>query len=136
MLAFDAPAREECTAERPRSNTPLAALVLLNDPSYVEAARVFSERALERSPGAEPTKVISWMVSGALGRQAGSAELEILLALFESELSEFAADTQAAKELIAIGLSKANPALAAEDLAAWTMVARSILNLHETVTRN
>lgn len=136
MLAFDAPAREECTAERPRSNTPLAALVLLNDPSYVEAARVFAERAMLQDDNDAVEEAVNWMMHEALGRNPSQDEVRVLAELFSSQLEEFNVDPKRAEQLLNIGLSSPAEGLEPATLAAWTMVVRGILNLHETVTRN
>lgn len=135
MQAFDAPSREECTAERPLSNTPLAALVLLNDPSYVEASRKFAELTL-RQPGLDSSSRIHWMMKRALSRRAQDREVSVLEKLLESERSHFTQHRQAAEQLTTVGLSDTSEAIEIPELAAWTMVARAILNMHETVTRN
>jgi hypothetical protein len=135
LLAFDAPSREECTAERPRSNTPLQALVLLNDPTYVEAARVFAARII-REAGAAPADRAAFALRQALGREAKPDEVAILVALYEKHVQQYAAAPAAAGELLQVGEAKPPADTAATELAAWTSVARAILNLHETITRN
>ncbi len=135
MQAFDAPAREECTAERPRSNTPLAALVLLNDPSYVEAARRFAELAI-LSGGDDSVARLNWMMNRALSRDMASTEQAIFQSLLDSHLTEYAKQPEEAKKLIAAGLSQPAEQIEPAELAAWTSVARTLLNMHETVTRN
>lgn len=135
MQAFDAPAREECTAERPRSNTPLAALVLLNDPSYVEAARRFAEKVLE-SGETETELRLQWIMRRALSRQATAAEVEILRGLLENDLQRFQESPDSARQFVSIGLSEPNAALDPAELAAWTSITRAVLNMHEMVTRN
>jgi hypothetical protein len=130
MMAFDAPSREACTAQRPVSNTPLQALVLMNDPSFVEAARTFAERIV--SEGGEDR--IGWAVQEVLSRPATAQENEILQTVYTRHRAEFAADTDAAKALSTVGQRPASKGDASE-LAAWTSVARVILNLHETITR-
>src|SRR5262249_55962940 len=77
LLAFDAPTREECTADRPRSSTPLQALVLLNDPTYVEAARVFAEHII-RSGGVNPAQRLDWAFRRALSRKIRAEETKLL----------------------------------------------------------
>jgi hypothetical protein len=134
LRAFDAPTREECTAQRPRSNTPVAALVLLNDPTFVEAARAFAERALAEG-GDTPQARVDFIYRHALSRAADDAERAILLGLLDSSQSQFHADPAAAARLLGVGQKK----LAAADpveLAAWTCVCRAVLNLHESITRN
>ncbi len=135
LLAFDAPNREECTADRARSNTPLQSLVLLNDPSYVEAARAFAENIL-RSGGSTTRDKFDWAFRRAASRPIKPAEAEVLERLLQSHLDEYKSDATAANELVAVGAKPAPADLNKLELAAWTSVARTILNLHETITRN
>jgi hypothetical protein len=134
LLAFDAPTREECTAERPRSNIPQQALALLNDPTYVEAARVFAERIV-REGGADATARIQWAFGRALSRQASDEELKILTDLLQKHGQVYGQDAEAAKALVSNGAAPVPQDLNLAELAAWTSVARTILNLHETITR-
>ncbi|HEV3258448.1 MAG TPA: PSD1 and planctomycete cytochrome C domain-containing protein [Gemmataceae bacterium] len=135
LQAFDAPTREECTVERPRSNTPLQALVLLNDPTYVEAARALAERVLQqRSAGTNQR--LRYLYRQALGRQAAPAELKLLAALYQKHLAQYRADPKAAGELLQTGERPVAGDLNRVEVAAWTSVARVVLNLHETVTRD
>ena len=135
LLAFDAPSREECTADRPRSNTPLQALVLLNDPSYIEAARVLAERTLAQSTSEDAAR-IDWLVQTALNRAPRGEESEVLKQLLDEHRAEYRSDVDSAKKLIAIGDKAADAKLDPAELAAWTSVTRTLLNLHETITRN
>lgn len=135
FLAFDAPNREECTADRPRSNTPLQSLVLLNDPSYVEAARTFGENIL-RSGGSTTRDKLDWAFRRAVSRPIKPAEAEVLERLLQSHLDEYKSDATAANELLTVGAKPTPADLDKSELAAWTSVARTILNLHETITRN
>ncbi len=134
LLAFDAPTREECTAERPRSNTPLQALVLLNDPTYVEAARAFAERIVKQG-GADPAAKVRWAFRETLSRAPGEAELKLLTDLYTAQLERYTADGKAAAEALSVGLREAPSDIPAAELASWAAVARGILNLHETITR-
>jgi hypothetical protein len=134
MLALDAPSREECTADRPRSNTPLQALVLLNDPTYVEAARVFAERII-RDGGPNTEERIRLAYNRALSRAPRPEELKLLAATYQRHLEQFKSDSAAATELIKAGEWPVPQDIEAPELAAWTSVARVILNLHETITR-
>ncbi len=134
ILAFDAPSREECTADRPRSNTPLQSLVLLNDPTYVEAARAFAELIL-RHEGTDAQR-LDYAFHWALSRPIEPHEADILLKLLQAHLSEYGADPAAAKELLSVGARPLPQDLSPPILAAWTDVARTILNLHEVITRN
>ena len=134
LLAFDAPTREECTVERSRSNTPLQALVLLNDPTYVEAARAFAYRAIVQG-GAGIEARLRWAYRQALSRDPDSRELGVLAGLLEKHRAEYAADPAAAAKLLSIGESKLPEGVDPVELAAWTSVVRVLLNLHETITR-
>jgi Protein of unknown function (DUF1553)/Protein of unknown function (DUF1549)/Planctomycete cytochrome C len=134
LLAFDAPTREECTVERPRSNIPQQALVLLNDPTYVEAARAFAERII-REGGAGEGSRITWAIGQALGRRPAPDEIQILMDLHDKHATEYARDRNAAEKLLHIGARAVPGDLDPRELAAWTSVARVILNLHETITR-
>ncbi len=135
MLAFDAPTREECAADRSRSNIPQQALVLLNDPSYVEAAKAFAARILRDAPGDDVAR-IRWAWNQALQRQPSAAELETLSSLLQRQRADYRADTESARAFVATGQWKAPAGIDPADLAAWTDVARALLNLHETITRS
>jgi hypothetical protein len=135
MLAFDAPTREECAAERNRSNIPQQALVLLNDPSYVEAARAFAARILSECKGTSEQR-IAWAWQRALQRPPSSEEMKAMSALFAERLAAYRADAPAAEALLKSGLAPVPADLDKAELAAWTHVARVLLNLHETITRS
>lgn len=134
LLAFDAPSREECTADRARSNTPLQSLVLLNDPTYVEAARAFAELTI-REGGSTAADRIDFAFRRAVSRPARAREIEILERLIESARAEYAAKPEMAAELGKVGERPLPADIDAPTLAAWTAVTRAILNLHETITR-
>ena len=131
LMAFDAPAREECTAERPVSNTPLQSLALLNDPSYVEAARAFAARILES--GAKDR--LGWAFRQAFARPAGAEEKRVLEELLAQQRQSFAAGQGSAEELLSVGIAPLGTKADAVELAAWTSVARALLNKHELVMR-
>ncbi|SIO60387.1 Planctomycete cytochrome C [Singulisphaera sp. GP187] len=135
MIAFDAPSREECAAERSRSNIPQQALVLLNDPTYVEAARVLATLTIQQG-GPDPAERIDWAWRRALQRPPRPEELTNLIHLVEHHRNQFERDESAAKALIAVGQSPRPDDISAAELATWTNAARVILNLHETITRN
>jgi len=135
LIAFDAPSREECTAERPRSTTPLQALVLLNDPTYVEAARAFAERMIKQG-GETVSGRLNYAYKVALSREIKSAETQVLTALYDKHVAEYRADRTAAQKLLSAGEQPMPKDMDPAELAAWTSVARTILNLHETITRN
>jgi hypothetical protein len=134
MLAFDATTREECTAERTRSNIPQQALTLLNDPSFVEAARGLAVRALKEAQG-DDTARMDWLWRETLQRLPTAEERSALMGLLDKHRSEYKTDLPAAQALSKIG----NPAPAdidAVELAAWSSVTRVLINLHEFITRS
>ncbi len=135
LQAFDAPSREECTADRPRSNTPLQSLVLLNDPSYVEAARAFAEQIV-RQGGESSGERLKFAFHRAVSRDINDAESQVLQQLLQQQMDDYRTDLSAADELLSVGAKPVPADLDKVELAAWTNVARAILNLHETITRN
>jgi hypothetical protein len=135
LLAFDAPTREECVADRARSNTPIQSLVLLNDPVYVEAAKAFALGVL-REGGTATDDRLNWAFGRALSRSATAEEATVLKNLVAGHVEYFTANAQAADELLATGATAVPTDLNRADLAAWTSACRVILNLHETITRN
>ena len=135
MKSFDAPPREECTAERPRSNTPLAALVLLNDPSYVEAARVFAERILQGVVKSDEGRIDAVFVE-ALSRKANKQEKAILKSLVASQRQRYAADPDAAMKVVSVGERSVAEGVDVVELAALLSVTRAVFNMHEFITRN
>jgi hypothetical protein len=134
LLAFDAPSREEAVCERTRSNVPQQALAMLNDPTYVEAARVFAEHIVRS--GTSESMRLDFAFEKALQRSPRPQETQILTDMLQKHLAEYAANTPAAKELTSIGSARVAKDLNINELAAWTNVARAILNLHEMITRN
>ncbi|MBI3861005.1 MAG: PSD1 domain-containing protein [Planctomycetia bacterium] len=135
LKAFDAPSREECTVRRPISNTPLAALALLNDPSSIEAARAFAARIL-REAGATPEDRAGWAFCELLSRRPEGGEIARIVQLHAVNASEYRADPEAARKLLGVGLSPVPADLDPAELAAWTQTARALFNLHEAITRN
>ncbi len=135
LVTFDAPTREECTVNRVNSNTPLQALVLLNDPIYVEAARVFAEHMV-KSGGKKLESRLQWAYARALNRAPEKAELQVLRELYRKSLARFSRNKLDAVEFLRVGDQPAPAAGDAAELAATMTVARAILNLHETITRN
>ncbi|REK20861.1 MAG: DUF1553 domain-containing protein [Planctomycetota bacterium] len=137
MLAFGAPSREECTADRTNANIPQQALVLLNDPTYVEASRVFAQRIMEADPGnGDPIDArIDWAWREALQRPPRDEERAIARSVYEKHRAEFAAEPEAAEQFLQVGLAPLPDGADQPELAAWTSVARIVLNLHETITR-
>jgi len=134
LKAFDAPSREECTAQRTRSNTPLQALVLLNDPSFIEAARAFAERII-REGGPDVNDRVSWAYRQAVSCPPEPAVAAVLGDVYAKHLQQYQDDPEAAKALVAHGQFPVPDDVPLAELAAWTSVARVVLNLHETITR-
>jgi hypothetical protein len=134
MMIFDAPTREYCVVRRPRTNTPLQALALMNDPQIVEASRAFAQRMMTNGKDAESRLAYGFRL--ATSRRITKEESKILLDVFQQQLADYQKDTDAAGKLLAIGEFKAKPELDRAELAAWTMVANTILNLDETITKN
>ena len=134
LLTFDAPTREECTVNRVNSNTPLQALVLLNDPIYVEAARVFAQNMLAH--GRDLNARLDWAFERAVSRALSPEERTVLAGLYGASLTQFRSSPADAMQLIHVGESPAPANLQPAELAAMTTVARAILNMHETITRN
>jgi hypothetical protein len=138
LVAFDAPSREECTAKRARSNTPLQALVLLNDPSFVEAAHAFGRGIMDCNEKDVDQK-IDWAVFTALARRPSGAERRVLGEVYRAQLERYRGDPSAARQLLGVGQRTVPADLSPEtvaQMAAWTSVARVLLNLHETITRS
>ncbi len=135
LKAFDAPNREECTAQRPQSNTPLAALTLLNDPTFVESARVFAEKILREGGDSTPAR-LSYAFRAAVSRQPDEFEAKAITELLVSAQQQYQNNAEAASKLVSVGLTPVNSELDTTELAAWATVARAILNLSETITRN
>jgi hypothetical protein len=134
LRAFDAPSREECTTSRATSNTPLGALTMLNDPSFVEAARVLATRAIDEGGDSDDDRLtFAWRA--ALSRPPTDRERASLRRLLEAERDDYARNPSAALELRSTGLAPVPEHLEPAELAAWTVVCRAILNLHETITR-
>ncbi|MBV8867257.1 MAG: DUF1553 domain-containing protein, partial [Acidobacteriaceae bacterium] len=135
LNTFDAPDREKCTALRGTTNTPLQALVLMNDPTYVEASREFAERDL-REAGASATDRIRYAFRLAVDRDPSPKETAILEGLYRKEIVHYDTDRAAAEKLLSIGEVKRNPKIDPAELAAWTLVTSTILNMDETITKN
>jgi len=134
LATFDAPDREKCTGRRALTNTPLQALVLLNDPTYVEAARALAQRTLLYG-GTDEKSRLNFAFRLATARKPSGKETGVLRKLLETELKSFGQNPQSATKLLGVGESTRDKRLSSVELAAWTTVASVILNLDETVTR-
>lgn len=135
LLAFDAPSREECAADRNRSNLPQQALVLLNDPTYVEAARVFAARILVEG-GRDEGERIRWAWRRALQREPRAEEIRVAEELLAAQGAVHRKDPKGAGALISTGQSPVPTGLDPVEVAQWTHLARVLLNLHELITRS
>ena len=134
MSTFDAPDREKCTARRALTNTPLQALVLMNDPTYVEASRALAQRALTEG-GRDDDSRVAYIFRLATARHPSGKETGVLKDMLKRRRTEFARDRQAAIKLLTVGESPRDKKLDAAELAAWTTVSSVILNLDETITK-
>jgi hypothetical protein len=135
MLAnFDAPSREECTANRNISNTPQQALTLLNDPSFVEAARVFAAKLLAGEAKSDNARLDA-MFKDALLRPIKADEKASLLKFLAQQRAYYKANVEDAKKLTSIGVSPVTSSADISEWAAWTTACRVVLNLHEVITR-
>jgi hypothetical protein len=133
LVTFDAPDRETCVVRRARTNTPLQALVLMNDPTYIEAARKLAERLMREAKSSEERISLAFRLT--TGRQPQAAEMAILQKVFNAQLAVYQKDSKAALKLLAVGESPRDVCLEPAELAAWTALANVILNLDETVTK-
>ncbi len=135
LVAFDAPTREECTAKRPVSNTPSAALVLLNDESFVEAARVLATKMLSEATGSDAER-IDWLWQQVLSRDASPEEHGSLEPLLAKHRQEYQADPTSAASLMNVGMAPTTSDIDFAEAAAWTSICRVLLNLNEAISRN
>ena len=135
MSIADAPSRESCTVRRERTNTPLLALMLMNDPQYVEAARFLAQLSMDQKLKTAQAR-IDFMIQRTLLRKSTNQEKRILGNAYVSYLAEFKAKPEKAKKLIAIGEKPADKKYDAVELAAMTMIANTLLNLDEFITKN
>ncbi len=134
LKVFDAPSREECTAARARSNTPLMALTLLNDPTFVEAARVLAARMMREGGGTAEDRIV-WAYRAAVSRGPEQEIIEPLQGLFNSHLAYYRENADEASKLVSVGYAPQATDLDQAELAAWTNVARTLLNLNEAIVR-
>jgi hypothetical protein len=131
---FDAPSREECSVARSRTNTPLQALVTLNDPTFMEAARVFAQKVLQEAPGGVHDR-LTFAFQTALARAPSAAEMRALRARYERTLVHYRTHKNAALKLFQVGAYPRPERLDVAEHAAWTSVCNIILNLDEMVMR-
>ncbi|MFN3326720.1 MAG: DUF1553 domain-containing protein [Bryobacteraceae bacterium] len=134
MIVFDAPDREFCTVRRSTTNTPLQALTLLNDPSFVEASRKFAERAFREGGGTAASR-LAFLFRTATGRDPNERERRVLQETFDRLLAEFRSDEAGARAWLSVGAAPVDASLPAAELAACAAVANMILNMDEVVTK-
>ena len=134
MSTFDAPSRENCTVRRPRTNTPLQALALMNDKQYIDAARKLAERMLKEG-GTTPEQRLTYGFRWMTARPPSVRELEVLKKTLDNETAVFQSDKSAAEKLLAYGDSPRDMNLEISEYAAWTMIANLLINLDETITK-
>jgi hypothetical protein len=135
LSTFDAPDRETCTVRRARTNTPLQALILMNDPTYVEASRLFAERIV-RDGGPSTRERIIFAFRQVATRAPRDREIEILERIVANQLRAYQARPMEAEKLLAVGEARHDRSLAAPEVAAWSVIANLLFNLDEAITRN
>jgi hypothetical protein len=133
MSTFDAPDREFCLVRRARTNTPLQALVLMNDPTYIEASRKLAEQCLLAADN--DSERIRHAFRRVLSRYPAASELETVLQVVQEATAEFAVNPDAANELLSVGHSPREPALDPNQLAAWTTAMSVLFNLDEAISK-
>ena len=134
MATFDAPTREACTVRRPRTNTPLQALVLMNDTQYVEAARHFGERIVEEGGESDDDRLI-FGFRVTTGRHPNPQELQVLNTVLVQYRQQYEDEPEAAKSLLSVGDSPATETDQPGEQAAWTMIGSLLMNLDEAITK-
>jgi hypothetical protein len=133
MDIFNAPSRETCTVRRERTNTPLQALVTLNDPQFVEAARVLAEKALRAGDTTE--KQADYLALRLLSRPLRAEEQKVVQGMLAELLAHYRENASEAKKLLNVGERKADSSLESGTLAAWTMLTNSLMNLDEVLSK-
>jgi hypothetical protein len=134
MSTFDAPSREACRMRRERTNTPLQALLLMNETQYVECSRVLAENVMKQG-GTSPQERVTYLFRRAVSRPPDGHEVAELLSMYRDMLTNYGRDVEAARKLISVGETKPDAELSPGELAAWTMVANVVLNLDEVVNK-
>ena len=133
MVIVDAPSRESCIIRRERTNTPLQALLFMNEPQFVESARAFAQRAMLANGDVDPR--LNWMFEQATGRLPSSEEMDVLKRFHDAQLQVYENDVAAARKLIEVGTTKPSTKLNVSELAATTMVGNLILNMDTVLNK-
>ena len=134
MLIFDAPTREKCMIQRPITNTPLQALVVLNDPQFVEAARSFAQKIITEGGNDEKNR-INYGFKIALSRDATDDEISVISEVLKSQMKSFGSDKEKAKQFLSVGEVARNENIDLVEHASWSVIAQMLLNMDETLTR-
>lgn len=134
MMSFDAPSREACVVRRPRTNTPLQALITMNEPAFMESARVFGERLVRAKE--KPIDRIKLAFNIALGREPSKVEQAILLSSANRYHDKFTQNPKDANAVAMSGMAPLTPGIAKNEVATWTMIASTIFNLDEFLTQH
>jgi len=134
MAAFDAPMRDTVCTRRPRTDTPLQALVTMNNVQWIEASRALAERLIKEG-GQQPEQRIKLLSTILLSHDPPPQMASVLKTSFKQMQQHYSADPKAAHELISVGEKRSDPAIPAPELAAWTMVVSEMMNLDETLTK-
>jgi len=134
MTLFDAPSREACVARRERTNTPLQALFLMNEPQCFEAARHFAQKAMQEG-GATPEERAAWMFRRATLHAPTPQDVADLVAVYRAQQAAYAKDPESAKKVISLGDVPPDATIPPAELAAWTLVGNVLLNLDEFVSK-
>ena len=134
MLIFDAPTREKCMIQRPVTNTPLQALVVLNDPQFVEAARAFAQKIIIKG-GKDDISRINYGFKIVLSRDATEEELSVIKNVLKNQITSFGSDKEKAKQFLSVGEFKRDESLDLVEHASWSVIAQILLNMDETLTR-
>jgi hypothetical protein len=136
MEVFNATAREVCTVRRERTNTPLQALVTMNDVQFIEAARILAHKGIAANPnGTDPAARLQWIAARVLSRPLRGEELGVLQASLNEVSAYYQANTEAAKELLAVGATRSPEEINPAELASWTMTVNILMNLDEAITK-
>jgi hypothetical protein len=134
MLIMDAPSRDLCSVKRQETNTPLQALLLLNDPQVLEASKSLALQAWEQG-GADAAERITYMFRAVTSASPEEAELQLLLDYFEEERAAYTEKQEEARSYLSVGAYTLPDTLPLADMAAYTLVANTIFNLDEAITR-
>jgi hypothetical protein len=134
MEILNAPSRETCTVRRERTNTPLQALVTMNDPQFVEAARVLAQNVI-KSGGGNFESRLDWAFRRLLARSPGAEEIGVAKAAYQDLLAHYKGSPEDAKKLLSVGESKRDESIDASEHAAWTMLANQLMNLDEAMNK-